>query len=135
MSTTTTTDAAPTMSRAAVNNGDDGRSRLDEAHRSLRTVETTGEEVISSLVTAWSEVVRAFLPAVLTEPARAVDIAFEFVQQSINIERRLVQEIVGSVQLALGDVAADRPLGGGGEADDSAGSARAGRRGATRSAA
>jgi len=132
---TTTTDPAPTMSRTAVNDGDERRSRLDEAHRSLRSVETTGEEVISSMVNAWTEVVRAFLPGILTEPARAVDIAFEFVQQTINLQRRLVQEILGSVQLALGEAAADQPLAERDGADRSGSAARVGRRAPARGAA
>lgn len=113
---TTSPDVSPRTS--AVNNG--GIDRLGQAHRSLRSGEAIGEEAIASMVTAGTEFVRAFLPAIVTEPVRTLDIIFEFVQQSVSLQRRLMRELLGSVQVAMADAASDQPLGTAGAGGESA---------------
>ena len=86
-----------------------GSGRLEEAHRSLQASLSSGEEAVASAVGAWSEFLRAFLPGVVTEPARTLDLVFEFVQQSLSLQRRLVRELVVSVQAAMAEAAIDQP--------------------------
>ena len=100
-----------------------GSDRLEEAHRSLQASLSSGEEAVSAAVGAWSEFLRAFLPGVVTEPARTLDLVFEFVQQSLSLQRRLVRELIGTVQAAMAEMAIDEPWGAS-RADGSEGSRR-----------
>ena len=126
---------SPDVTTATDSTGEERRGRLDEAHRLLLNGEAIGEEAITSVVEAWTQFVRAFLPGILTEPARALDLAFELAQQAMSLQRRFVRELVGSVQLTLADAASDQPFGG--RSLDGTGSNRSGqsRPPATRSAA
>ena len=100
-----------------------GSDRLEEAHRSLQASLSSGEEAVAAAVGAWSEFLRAFLPGVVTEPARTLDLVFEFVHQSLSLQRRLVREVIGSVQAAMADAATDEAWSGS-RADGNEGSRR-----------
>lgn len=112
---------------------DERRERIDDAHRSLQAGEAMGEEAIATMVDAWSGFVRAFLPGVLTDPVRALDLAFELLQQSINLQRRLLRELMGTVQTAMAEAASDHAITE--DRDGSRASRTAGRSGSTRAAA
>lgn len=104
---TTTTDS-PTRSGST---SEERTDRLDEAYRSLQASEAVSEEAVTSMIHSLSEFVRALLPGVVTEPARALDLTFELVQRAVDLQRRIVREVVGSVQVAMADMAADQPYG------------------------
>lgn len=95
MPTTSTEGSTRTTSLQAAQ-GD----AFDEAQQLLAGSEASGE-AISEAVQALSELVRAVLPAVVTQPARAADLAFELVQQSLNLQRRLLHELLAMVQVAM----------------------------------
>lgn len=82
---------------------------LDEVQQLLAGSEAIGELAITEAVQAFTEVVRAVLPSVVTHPARAVDVAFEFVQQSLNLQRRLLHELLTTLQLAMVEAGWDQP--------------------------
>ena len=100
------TDSATTRSPAERTDRTDA---LDEAHRSLYGTEGPAEEALSGYVRVFGELTRALIPGAVVAPARALDVVFELVQQSIDLQRRLLQEVVRSFQGAMAEAAADRP--------------------------
>ncbi|HET6794694.1 MAG TPA: hypothetical protein VFH45_09645 [Acidimicrobiales bacterium] len=87
----------------------DRSDALDEAHRSLYGTEGPAEEAVAGYVHVFGELMRALIPGAVVAPARALDVVFELVQQSIDLQRRLLQEVVRSFQGAMAEAAADRP--------------------------
>ena len=87
----------------------DGRQdALDAAHRALLDGESTGGEAIAGTVHALTELTRALLPGIVMQPARALDVFFQFLQQSLTLQRRMLHELLGSVQAVMADAAADQ---------------------------
>ena len=82
---------------------------LDESFHSLRDAQIASETAIAETVQAFTELVRTFLPSVFIEPARTLDVLFQFVEQGVALQRRFVQEVLGSLQLGVRDFAADQP--------------------------
>ena len=130
-----TTSPDVTSGSESTNSTEERRGRLDEAHRLLLHGEAIGEEAIGSVVEAWTQLVRAFLPSIVTEPARALDLAFDLAQHAMSLQRRLMRELVGSLQLTLAEAASDQHFGN--RALDGSGPGRSGqsRPPATRTAA
>ena len=74
---------------------------LDEAEQLLTDIEASGEQAMSEVMKAFNELARAVLPGVLTQPVRAVDLALELMQQSLNLQRRLLHDLLATVQVAM----------------------------------
>ena len=100
---------SPDVGNRTTTDSDNRRDNLDEAHRSMQRGEAFGEEAVASMVSALSELVRAFMPGIVTEPVRTLDNVFEAVQQVISLQRRLVRELMANAQLAMADAASDEP--------------------------
>ena len=90
-----TTSETTGQATAAKNGNTDA---IDEIYDSLRNSEATGEEAVAATVRAFTEFVRAVVPAGLSEPARVVDLSFELVQQTLNFQRRLIFEVLSGFQ-------------------------------------
>jgi hypothetical protein len=77
---------------------DDPTNAFDDVYDSLRTGEASGEEAIAETISAITEVLRAAAPLAISQPARFIDLSFELVQQAINLQRRLVFEVLTGFQ-------------------------------------
>ena len=94
----------PTTSETAgraTSAGDDSTDALGGVYDSLRTGEATGEEAIAATIQAFTDLVRTAIPVAMSQPARFVDLTFEFVQQAINFQRRLFFEVLTGVQRVM----------------------------------
>ena len=96
-----------TSSRAA-SAGDDTTDALDSVYHSLRTGEATGEEAIAETVHAFAELLKAAVPVAVSQPARFLDLTFELAQQSLNFQRRLLYEVLASVQRVMTEAWSDQ---------------------------
>ena len=94
---TTSSEASARAASLQAAHGD----ALDGTQRLLADSEANGEQAISEAVQAFSELVRAVLPGVVTQPVRAVDLALELMQQSLNLQRRLLHELLATLQVAM----------------------------------
>jgi len=82
----------PTTSETAgrtTSAGDDATDALGGVYDSLRSGEATGEEAIAATIQAFTDLLRTAIPVAMSQPARFVDLSFEFAQQAINFQRRL----------------------------------------------
>lgn len=90
-----TTSETTGQATAARNGNTDA---LEGVYDSLRSGEATGEEAVAATIRAFTDFVRAVVPAGLSEPARVVDLSFELVQQTMNFQRRLIFEVLSGFQ-------------------------------------
>ena len=90
---------------------DDMTDALDGVYHSLRTGEASGEEAIAETVHAFAELLRTAVPAAVSQPARFLDLSFEVVQQTLNFQRRLMFEVLSSLQRVMTDAWSDQPEG------------------------
>ena len=74
---------------------------IDMARRSLSDSEASGEQAISEAVRAFSQLVAVLLPGMVTQPARTVDLTLDLIQLSLNLQRRLLHEVLATVQVAM----------------------------------
>jgi len=94
----------PTTSETAgrtTSAGDDTTDVLGGVYDSLRSGEATGEEAIAATIQAFTELLRTAIPVAMSQPARLVDLSFEFAQQAINFQRRLFFEVLTGLQRVM----------------------------------
>jgi hypothetical protein len=87
--------------------GDDSTDALEGVYDSLRSGEATGEEAIAATIQAFTELLREAIPLAMSQPARLVDLSFEFTQQTINFQRRLFHEILSGLQRVMTEAWSD----------------------------
>lgn len=98
--------AAPETPRSISLHEDD--EVLEEAYRSLARSEALTEEAITELVAAVTELMSAVVPTVVLQPARAVDVTLQLLEQSLRLQRRFLYELLSSIQRAVLQVGGDR---------------------------
>ncbi|HMK99039.1 MAG TPA: hypothetical protein VK428_02500 [Acidimicrobiales bacterium] len=94
----------PTTSETAgrtTSAGDDATDALGGVYDSLRSGEATGEEAIAATIQAFTDLLRTAIPVAMSQPARFVDLSFEFAQQAINFQRRLFFEVLTGLQRVM----------------------------------
>ena len=74
---------------------------LDEAYRSFAHSEVAAEQAISETVHALSELVWAVVPSVVLQPMRTLDLALQLGEQALQLQRRLLQELVVNLQVPM----------------------------------
>ncbi len=82
----------------ATSAGDETADALEGVYHSLRTGEATGEEAVASTIHAFTDLLRAAVPVAMSQPARFVDLSFEFAQQAITFQRRFFYEVLAGLQ-------------------------------------
>ena len=95
-----TTSETTGQATAAKNGNTDA---LEGVYDSIRSSEATGEEAVAATIRAFTDFVRAVVPAGLSEPARVVDLSFELVQQTMNFQRRLIFEVLSGFQRVVSE--------------------------------
>jgi len=93
----------PTTSETAgrTTSAGDDTDALGGVYDSLRSGEATGEEAIAATIQAFTELLRTAIPVAMSQPARFVDLSFEFAQQAINFQRRLFFEVLTGLQRVM----------------------------------
>jgi hypothetical protein len=99
------------MSAATVDSPTEGTARRSganrsrpvpvEARRDLVLVREHTETAITDVITAVTDVVRAFLPAAVLRPTEAVDFTFDMAEQGLAASRRLCVEIASVLESGL----------------------------------
>ena len=51
--------------------------------------------MIDRIVTTWADAVGLLVPRVVLRPIEAVDIVFDFVEQTLQMQRRMIDEVLG----------------------------------------
>lgn len=116
-----TTSETTGQATAARNGNTDA---LDGVYDSLRNSEATGEEAVAAMISAFTDFVRAVVPAGLSQPARVVDLSFELAQQTMNFERRLIFEVLSGFQRVVAEPWSDLDEGQGFRGNSGRGEAR-----------
>ena len=101
----TTSPETATRSNSVHAEGD----ALDEAYRSFAHGEVAAEQAISETVHALSELVWAVVPAVVLQPMRTIDLALQLTEQAIQLQRRLLHELVVNLQVPMMKALAEVP--------------------------
>lgn len=57
------------------------------------------DESVAEAAQAFANLVRAVIPDLISQPVQAVDAVFELIQQSLNVQRRLVRDLLTSLQI------------------------------------
>jgi hypothetical protein len=93
----TATDTTGRANASAEENTD----ALEAIYDSLRSGEATGEEAIASTLHAFTDLMRAALPAAVSQPVRFVDLSFELAQQTMSLGRRFFVETLSGMQRVM----------------------------------
>jgi hypothetical protein len=80
---------------------DDRANAIEGIYDSLRSGEARGEEAIATTVHAFTDLLRAAVPAAISQPARFVDLTFEVGQQTMSLQRRLIFEVLSDLQRVM----------------------------------
>ena len=80
---------------------------LDEAYSSFARSEVAAEKAISETARAVSELVWAVVPGVFLQPARTFDLALQLGEQAIQLQRRLLHELIVNLQVPMMRVLTD----------------------------
>jgi len=89
---------------------DDQSDALGEAHRYLVRGELASEQAISDTVQAFTELLKAMVPSIMLQPAKALDVSLEFFEHSLSLQRRFLHELLSTLQTAMLDAGSDRPF-------------------------